>query len=336
LERSYIRGATFLVRHNWIALASASLLVMAAVFALMHVPTGFIPLEDQGYLLIAAQTADAASLERTHASLRQIQQKIATIPGVDHVVSIGGVSALDNNAPASNAGILYVTLKDWSVRGKGEDLRSLYVRLNHELADLAGVRTLVLVPPPIQGLGSGGGFQSEVVLEDGSRDYARLQRATDSLIDAVSSRPEIQVLMSPLRADVPQVDIRVDRVRAEAMQVGVENVFEALEQFIGTSFVNQFTLFDHTFQVYVQADGNFRKSEDDLRSIFVRSNAGQMVPLADVVQISHGTGPAIASLYNLRPAAALTGTPSAAYSTGQAMHVIDEAAKRVLPPGVKL
>ncbi|MFC0397283.1 efflux RND transporter permease subunit [Paraburkholderia rhizosphaerae] len=142
LERSYLRGATFLVRHGWFSIAGASALVLAALFALMHVPTGFIPLEDQGYLLIAAQTADAASLERTRIVMQEIQRRVAAIPGVDHVISIGGVSALDNNASASNAGILYITLKDWSARGKGEDLRSLYLRLNHELSGIPDVRTL--------------------------------------------------------------------------------------------------------------------------------------------------------------------------------------------------
>ncbi|TDY50988.1 AcrB/AcrD/AcrF family protein [Paraburkholderia rhizosphaerae] len=140
--------------------------------------------------------------------------------------------------------------------------------------------------------------------------------------------------MSPFSADVPQILIRVDRAKAEAMQVGVDTVFDALEQFVGSSFVNQFTLFNHTFQVYVQADGKFRKSADDLRGIFVRGSAGQMVSLANLIRIEHGTGPGIASLYNLRPAATLSGTPAAAYSSGQAIQAIENAAARVLPPGV--
>ncbi|WP_206997130.1 efflux RND transporter permease subunit [Trinickia mobilis] len=334
MERFYVGVVSWLVHRSVLALAVALALAAGSAYLLTRVPTSFIPLEDQGYMLIAAQLPDAASLNRSRAVSHEIEQRIGQIPGVDHVVSIGGISALDNNASLPNAVLVYVTLKDWSVRGKGEDLRSLYARMNNELAQLTDVNSIVIVPPPIQGLGNSGGVQMQVFLTDGSQNYQRLQDATGALIASVEKHPELQRVFTPFRASVPTVELTLDRAKAESLQVQVGDVFGLLQDYVGSSYVNQFTAFNHTFPVFVQADGEFRRETGDVRRLKIRNNSGSMVELGTFIDAHPSIGPAVATLYNLTPSAAINGNPAAGYSTGQAIAVFEQEAKRVLPPGV--
>ncbi|WGS53796.1 efflux RND transporter permease subunit [Paraburkholderia sp. D15] len=334
VEQGYVRVVAWFVARSRLALAMALVLGAASAFLLTRIPTSFIPLEDQGYMLIAAQLADAASLGRTREAATQIERRIGAIPGVNHVVSIGGISPLDNNASLPNAALIYVTLDDWSQRGKGEDLRSLYLRMNDELAKLPDVRSVVIVPPPIQGLGNSGGVQMQVMLTDGSQNYRRLQDATDALIAGVSKRPELQRVFSPFRASAPTVELTLDRAKAESLQVPVGNVFDLLQDYVGSSYVNQFTTFNHTFPVFVQADGAFRRDTDDLRRLQIRSDSGHMVELGTFIDARTSVGPAVAALYNLQPAAAINGNPANGYSTGDAIAAFEQEAARILPAGV--
>ncbi|MGV2289848.1 efflux RND transporter permease subunit [Trinickia sp. YCB016] len=334
MERFYVRVVSWLVHRSMLALVVALALAAGSGYLLTRVPTSFIPLEDQGYMLIAAQLPDAASLSRTREVSHEIEQRIGPIPGVDHVVSIGGISALDNNASLPNSVLVYVTLKDWSVRGKGEDLRSLYERMNGELAKLSDVNSIVIVPPPIQGLGNSGGVQMQVFLTDGSQDYQRLQDATNALIANVEKRPELQRVFTPYRASVPTVELTLDRAKAESLQVQVGDVFGMLQDYVGSSYVNQFTAFNHTFPVFVQADGQYRRETDDIRRLKIRNNSGSMVELGTFIDAHPSIGPAVATLYNLTPSATVNGNPAAGYSTGQAITAFEQEAKRVLPPGV--
>ncbi|MDE1182486.1 efflux RND transporter permease subunit [Paraburkholderia sp.] len=334
VERFYVRIVSWLVRRSAFALIVALVLSAGSAVLLTRVPTSFIPLEDQGYMLIAVQLADAASLGRTRDASAEIEKRIGAIAGVDHVVSIGGISPLDNNASMPNAALIYVTLKDWSARGKGQDLRTLYRNMNTELAKLPDIRSVVIVPPPIQGLGNSGGVQMQVLLTDGSQNWQRLQDATDALVAAVSKRPELQRVFSPFRASVPTVDLTIDRAKAESLQVNVGNVFDLIQDYVGSSYVNQFTRFNHTFPVFVQADGAFRRETDDLRRLQIRSNNGHMVELGAFIEAKPGVGPAVASLYNLAPAAAINGNPANGYSSGDAIAAFEQEAARVLPPGV--
>ncbi|WP_027776002.1 efflux RND transporter permease subunit [Paraburkholderia caledonica] len=334
VENGYVKVVSWFVARCKLALVIALALGAASAFLLTRVPTSFIPLEDQGYMLIAAQLADAASLGRTREASTQIEKRIGAIPGVNHVVSIGGISPLDNNASLPNSALIYVTLDDWSKRGKGEDLRSLYLRMNRELAKLPDVRSVVIVPPPIQGLGNSGGVQMQVMLTDGSQNYRRLQSATDALIASVSKRPELQRVFSPFRASVPSVELTLDRTKAESLQVPVGNVFDLLQDYVGSAYVNQFTAFNHTFPVFVQADGAFRRETDDIRRLQIRSNSGHMVELGTFIDAHTSVGPAVATLYNLAPAAAINGNPASGYSTGDAIQAFEQEAARILPAGI--
>jgi hydrophobic/amphiphilic exporter-1 (mainly G- bacteria), HAE1 family len=335
IERAYAGLIGRMTRHSLPMALIAIVLAGVAFWGIARLPTAFIPTEDQGYVMVAVQLPDGASLERTQQALAEVTKAAQATPGVAQVVAISGISVLDNSASLSSAGVAYVILKDWSVRGKakGQDLRSIYEHLQGQMNRLPDATATVLVPPPIQGIGNANGFTMEVELRDGNFDWEKLDRITHTIIADGSSQSALQHLNTSYRSDVPQIEVDVDRTKAETLNVSVGDVFNVLTGYIGSSYVNQFNLFGRTFQVYVQADSRFRLRSEDLESLYVRSTNGNMVPLGALVTIHPVIGPALITLYNLYPAATLIGLPAPAFSSGQAMSLMEEIANRVLPPG---
>ncbi len=216
-------------------------------------------------------------------------------PGVDSVVAISGISVLDNSATLPNAGVAYVVLKDWSQRGKGTgaDLLSLYRNLQGKLNKLPDAAAFVLIPPPIQGIGNASGFTMQVELRDGSFDYTKLQTLSRTIVGRWQQQTGLTHLVTSFRAGVPQLQVLVDRVKAETLHVSVGDVFAALSAYIGSSYVNQFNEFGRTFQVYVQADAKYRLQPRDIEQLTVRSQNGEMIPLGTLVQVRQMVGPAL-------------------------------------------
>ncbi|MGH7153055.1 MAG: efflux RND transporter permease subunit, partial [Acetobacteraceae bacterium] len=303
LERAYAGLIGRMTHHAWLMVAAAVVLMVLAFWGIARLPTAFIPTEDQGYLLISAQLPDGASLERTQKTMAEATKIALATPGVDQVVEISGISVLDNSATLSSAGVAYVILKDWSVRGKakGQDLRSIYTHLQREMDKLPDAYGLVLVPPPIQGIGNSNGFTMQVQMRDGNFDWTKLNRITRTIVADANSQTALQRVSTSFRADVPQLQVNVDRTKAETLHVSVGDVFGTLSGYIGSSYVNQFNLFGRTFQVYVQADSRYRLRPSDLESLYVRSSDGNMIPLGSLVTITPVIGPALISLYNLYP-----------------------------------
>ena len=334
-ERFYVGLIRRMVQRSGIMVAIALGLAGLAGWGLSKIPTGFIPTEDQGYVMIAVQLPDGASLERTERVMDRVTQIALSTPGAASVVAIGGISALDNSASLANAGIMYLTLKDWSERKHGEDLKSIYLGLTKKLAEIQDASTLVLVPPPIQGLGLSGGFQMQLELTDGSYDFARLQEAGDAVVAAAKSDPVIQAAFTPFRAQVPQISITVDRSQAETLNVAVGDVFDALQSYLGSSYINLFTRFGHNFMVFAQAEGKRRLTAEDIKQYYVRSQSGQMVPLGTVADIKSTRGPALISLYNLFPTATINGSAAAAFSSGQGLDAMQKITDRTLGPGLE-
>ena len=216
----------------------------------------------------------------------QVTKIALGVPGVDQVIAISGISVLDNSATLANAGVAYVILKDWSVRkpGSGADLRSVYANLQGALDKLQDGVALVLVPPPIQGIGNASGFTMQVELRDGSFDYAKLQTITQT--DRAGRQHADRAAAAQLRRSAPacrRCAWSVDRVKAETLNVAVGDVFNVLAGYIGSSYVNQFNKFGRTFQVYVQADSQYRLLPTDIENLYVRSQDGKMVPLGALV-----------------------------------------------------
>ena len=334
IEAKYIAFIDRLVHHSGPVCLLGVVLIALAIFGLSRIPTGFIPIEDQGYLILNVMLPDSATLGRTEAVTNELSKKVAEVAGVRDTITIGGVSLLDNNAALANAGIVYVMFKDWSARGKGESLKDLYAKLNEIAAKTLDAKVSVIVPPPIQGLGLSGGFQMQVELQDGSFDYRKLQDVTDQMVSLGNRQPDLQKLMTTFRASVPQVSAPINRTKAETLGVTLGDAFDTLQTYLGSSYVNLFTKFGQVFQVYVQADAPSRMTINDVRNFYVRNKGGEMVPLGTLTDIHSALGPAIISLYNLYPSSLINGAAASGYSTGQAIQSLEQLAKTFLPPGI--
>ncbi|MBV9561050.1 MAG: multidrug efflux RND transporter permease subunit [Bradyrhizobium sp.] len=333
LERGYARLVGSLARHAGVSVIAALILIGIGGYGLSRVPTGFLPIEDQGYLIAAVQLPDGAALDRTQKVLDQVSEIAGKAPGVAQVITIAGISALDNSASLANAGVAYLILKDWGARGPGEDLRSLVYGLNDRLATIMEARTLVLPPPPIQGIGNAAGFAMQVELRDGNSDYAKLQAVTATIVRNAQSQSALQRVQSPFRALTPQFDVEIDRVKTQTLHVTTDEVFSTLSSYLGSSYVNQFNKFGRVFQVYAQADPNSRLTQRDIANMMVRNQNGDMIPIGTVAKITPAVGPSLISLYNLYPSATIVGLPAQGYSSGQSLGLMEEIANRTLPPG---
>ncbi len=254
LENGYGRLMVRMTNHSGFCVILALILIGVSGYGLSRVPTGFIPIEDQGYLLVAVQLPDGAALDRTQNVLGQVGEIAGKVPGVDQVISIAGISALDNSSSLANAGVAYLILKEWSERGAGQDLRSLFVGLNEKLSVIPEARILVIPPPPIQGIGNAAGFAMQVQLRDGNADFGKLQAITSTVVADAQTQSALQRVSSSFRSMVPQFDVEVDRIKTQTLHVTTDQIFSTLSSYLGSSFVNQFTKFGRTFQVYAQAD----------------------------------------------------------------------------------
>jgi len=336
VEGVYLRVIRAMVQRSRPMVLIALALVVLAGWGLTKIPTGFIPAEDQGYLMVAVQAPDAASLARTEKMMDEIARIGLQTPGVERAIAIGtgGPSPLDGDVSLANAGIVYLMLKNWDMRGKGEDLPHIYQNLSAQLNRMQEARTRLLIPPPIQGLGAANGFQMQVELTDGSYDFARLQAITDHMVQEANAAPEIDDAFTAFRANVPQLSLRVDRAQAATLNVDVGDLYNLLQSSLGSTYVNLFTRFGHNYMVYVQADPQHRLNADGIKQLFVRSQSGDMVPVGALVEIEPSLGPTAISLYNLFPSATINGAPAANSNSGQALTALESIALKIFPAGV--
>jgi hydrophobic/amphiphilic exporter-1 (mainly G- bacteria), HAE1 family len=324
-----------MTRHSALMVLLALVLVVVAIWGLARVPTAFLPDEDRGYLIVSAQLPDGASKERTDAVMQQISAIAKAVPGVENVITVSGVSVLDGFASLANAGLGFVTLDDWNVRlkRKGQDLGSIAQNLNRSLHAITQAVVLALPPPPIQGIGNVGGFTMQVEMRNGSFDYGLLQKLADAVVRDGNEQSALQRLNTGFRAGAPQLNVTVNRTKAETLGITVGNVFSALSSYIGSDYAAQFNSFGHVFQVYTQALPDYRASADDIRNLKVKAGNGTMTPIGTVADIKPIQGPLLISLYNLYPSATVVGSPAPGFSSGEALDVMDQIGQRVLPTG---
>ncbi|MCV3205384.1 multidrug efflux RND transporter permease subunit [Mesorhizobium sp. YC-39] len=333
MENRYAGLIGSMVRHSTVMGIIALLIIGAAGYGISRVATGFIPIEDQGYMLAAVQLPDGAALGRTQETLQQVSKIAKATPGVDQVVTIAGISALDNNSTLANAGVAYIILKDWSLRGKGEDLASLYATLNKNMSDMGDGTVLVLPPPPIQGIGNAAGFTMQVELRDGSFDLAKLQGAVTAVTRAAETQSGIQRVSAPFRANVPQYTVEIDREKVQTLGLTTDQVFQTLAGYLGSTYVSQFNKFGRVFQIYVQGDAQFRLTPENIARLTVRNQNGDMIPLGTLLSITPSVGPSLISLYNLYPSASIIGVQAQGFSSGDAIKLMEGVAAETLPPG---
>ena len=267
--------------------------------------------------------------------MQQISGIAGKVPGVDHVVTVGGVSVLDNMARLANAGVAFVVLKDWGVRlkQKGQDLRSIYRNLSRSLQGVRQAVAFALLPPPIQGIGNVGGFSMQVEIKNGDFDYALLQSLTDAVIRDGSAQSALQRVSTTFRAGAPQLNVIVDRIKAETLGITVGNVFSALAGYVGSTYAAQFNKFGHVFQVYTQALPDYRASVDEIKNLKVKAGNGTMTPIGTVIDIKEVQGPPLISLYNLYPSATVAGSAVPGFSSGQVLDIMDQIGAQALPTG---
>jgi len=307
-------------------------IVALTAWGFVRQPTGFLPTEDQGYAIIVTVLPEGSSQPRSREVAEKVNAILRRTEGVDAWVTIGGLSVLDfANVP--NYSATFVVYKGWKERGRALSQERIVGSLNRQLSDIQEAFLFVAIPPPIRGLGQTGGFQ--MMVEDRrSLGLAELQRNTGELVQAANSNPSLRGLATTFSYRSPQLYLDIDRTKAESLQVQPASVFEALQSYLGSSFVNFFNSFNQVFQVYIQADSRYRLEPDDLRHLYVRNQNGGMVPLNTLIQVKRVQGTELVTRYNLYPAAAIFGSAAPGFSSGQALTLMEQLAAQTLPEGM--
>jgi len=337
LENWYAGLIGRMVHRSGLMTAFAAMLVALSIIGFIRTPTGFLPTEDQGYVMVAVQLPDAAALGRSKVAMDRLAKFIRGVPGVADTIVIGGSgsSPIDASASLFNSGVIYAVLKPSKERGRSQSLSEIDAAITRAIANVPEANCLVLLPPSIQGLGISEGFQMQIEMTNGTFDYARLQSVTEGIVNEAKKHPEIASVLTPFRASVPQLSLKLDRREALTYGVQISDVFDALQTYLGSSYVNQFTKYGRSFDVYAQADAAHRMSVSDLKRFTVRNSSGNMVPLGSLASIEPTFGPASVSLYNLYPSAAILGSSNSGYSSGEALAVMGKVATGLLPEGMR-
>jgi hydrophobe/amphiphile efflux-1 (HAE1) family protein len=329
---AYVSFTGILIRKTVRSLAFVGVLIWVTVVLVRHVPAGFIPEEDQGYLLVNALLPDAASLERTDAVMRKAEAALANNEAVAGFNTITGFSLL-TGAYSSNMGFFFVQLKPWHDRHGAEASAAGVVQaLNRAFGQqIREAAVVAFGPPAIPGLGTGAGFTME--LQDrggGTPEY--LAEQTQKFIAAARKRPEIGRITTVYRASVPQIYADIDRTKVLKLGVPFNDVNTTLGALLGSSYINDFNRFGRVYKVYLQAEPEFRRDASQLGLFFVRNQGGGMVPLDTLLTTRPSAGPEFTNRFNLFRAAELTGVPAPGYSSAQALDALDETARAMLPP----
>lgn len=299
-----------------------------------NVPTGFIPAQDAGYFLVNLQMPDAATIDRTKPVMSRLAEIARNIPGVKHSVAISGFSIL-NGVNQTNAGTMFLPLEDFDerVHHAEKSAATIQARLTEEYSRIQEGFALVLQPPPVRGLGNAGGFKLQVQDRTGRASPQQLQTATDTLTAAAAANPLLQSVFATFRANVPQLYADVDRTKVKMQDVPVTSVFEALQIYLGSLYINDFNFLGRTYRVTAQADAAFRARAADVAQLKTRNRTGEMVPLGSVLDLKDITGPDRISRYNLYQTADINGDGIPGVSSGQAISIMEDLAAKNLPAG---
>ncbi|MHC4970517.1 MAG: efflux RND transporter permease subunit, partial [Planctomycetota bacterium] len=310
--KGYMAVVNGLVRRTALAMVPFAAIVALMVFGFRIVPTGFIPDEDQGYIMVSGQLPDGATLERTAEVVDDINEILDTTPGVADTIAIGGYSILDS-VVTTNAATAFVTLDPWGERKEPEvQVGGILQAVQGRLAGIQEAIVFGLNPPPIQGLGAAGGFEYQLELR-GEGGIGQVQAIGLDLVFEGNADPVLSRMNSSLRASVPQLYLDVDRVKAKTLGVPLSAIFQTLQAYLGSAYVNDFNIFGRTYKVMIQADQQYRSRVQDVNRLEVRNRDGEMVPLSTLVTVSDTAGPQTVSRYNLYPSSTITGWSGVTY-----------------------
>jgi hydrophobe/amphiphile efflux-1 (HAE1) family protein len=328
----YIKALHRVVRYSLITLLVYGGLVYLGYRVFRVVPSGFIPVQDQGYLLASVQMPDATPIARTQAVMDQLSYLTMKTRGVQDAFAVSGFSIL-SRSNSSSSGLMFVRLAPFSRREGKRDMTAdaISKRLRDNFRQVEGGMSMVLLPPSVSGIGNAGGFTMQVEDRSGNATPQQLQAATQHLIDAAGKRPELTALFSTFRASVPQLYVNVDRVKAKEQNVAVTDIFQALQVYLGGLYINDFNYLGRTWHVMAQADAPFRSTSDQVARLKTRNAAGQMVPLGAVATLKDIVGPDRLQRYDLYGSAEINGSAAPGYSTGQALAAMEDVASTDLP-----
>lgn len=329
----YEGGVKGVLRHKGASLIVYALLGVAGLFMFRAVPPGFVPQQDKQYLIGFAQLPDAASLDRTDAVIRRMSDIAKDIPGVENSISFPGLS-INGFTNAPNAGIVFVGLKPFDQRrDKSLSAEAIAAEVNKRMGVVQDAFVMVLPPPPVNGLGTTGGFK--LMIEDrGNVGYDALYKAVQAVQMKAWQNPKLAGVFSGYQINVPQLFADVDRVKAKQLGVPLQVIYQTLQINLGSLYVNDFNQFGRTYQVRVQADAQFRSQPAQMTQLKVRNNKGEMLPLSSLMQVRDTYGPDRVQRYNNYVSADLNGGPAPGVSSGQAQAEMEKILKETLPKGI--
>ena len=332
-SHGYETGVKGVLGRKTAALAVYAALALAAVFMFKAVPSGFVPAQDKQYLVGFAQLPDAASLDRTDAVIRRMSDIAKSVPGVQDSVAFPGLS-INGFTNAPNSGIVFFTLKPFDERtGAGQSGAAIAQQINQKLGAIQDAFIMVFPPPPVNGLGTIGGFK--LMVEDRANvGYDELYKSVQALQMKAWQTPELAGVFSSYQINVPQLFADVDRTKAKQLDVPLAEIYQTLQINLGSLYVNDFNQFGRTYQVKVQADAQFRSHAQDIAQLKVRSNKGEMIPLSSLMRVKDSYGPDRVQRYNAYVSADINGGAAPGVSSGQAQAAMEKIAHEVLPKGV--
>ncbi|WP_332777212.1 efflux RND transporter permease subunit [Polaromonas sp.] len=332
-SEAYSGGVKHAISRKTVMLGVYLVLVLATGALFKVVPSGFVPGQDKQYLIGFAQLPDGATLDRTEDVIRRIGDIAMKQPGVEHAIAFPGLS-INGFTNSSNSGIVFVSLKPFSERtGADQSAGAIAGQLNAKFGGIQEAFIAMFPPPPVQGLGTTGGFKLQ--LEDrGSLGYGALDAATKAFMAKAYQTPELAGLFSSFQVNVPQLYADIDRTKARQLGVPVTDVFDTMQIYLGSLYANDFNKFGRTYSVRVQADAPYRARAEDIGLLKVRSTSGEMVPLSALMKVTPSFGPERAMRYNGFLAADINGGAAPGYSSGQAQDAVARIAAETLPPGI--
>ena len=333
-SEGYGRGVARVLRMTTLALVVYALLLGLGALGFMRVPEGFVPVQDKDYVIAFAQLPDSASIERTEAVMRRMTDIMSAEKGVESIISFSGMSVTAGFGIASNSGVIFATLDPQAKRkGKALSAGAIAQRLQMKLFAIDEAFVGVVMPPPVNGMGTLGGFKMQI--EDrSSLGYRGLDQVLQQVVAAANQTPGVVGVFSNYRVNVPQVYADIDRVRAKRDNMPLGNVFEALQVYLGSLYVNDVNLFGRSYQVIAQADAPFRARKEQILDLKTRNAAGGMVPLGSVMSVRDSVGPDSVSHYNGYLAADINGQALPGTSSSAALDAMSKLARETLPPGV--
>ena len=328
----YLGGVHTLIRKSAFALVGLFCFWLAAGLIFRAMPRGFLPDEDQGAFFASIRLPDGASVERTDAASRKLEKIVMGLPGVQGVLTLGGMD-IATRTSASNVATLIVRLQPWDERTSRDlQLQAILARAQRDFAKVPEAFTFAFGLPPILGLSTTGGFQ--YMLEDrAGGDIESLAQAAETVTQAARQYKEIGGIVSTFHPNVPQYKVDVDLAKLQIMNIPVSDAYNTLQTFLGGLYVNDFNVFGHTWQVLLQADPEFRSGPSDVNRFYVRSNGGAMAPLGTLTSVKPTAGPDVVYRYNRFRALQLLGTPAPGYASGEATAAMEQLSAAHLPPG---